>query len=127
MKDELQSGAEIFDKVIGPGKAEAMLESFADICPEFGEMFLKFALTDIYQRPGLELKIREFIIFLSLITKGYPTPQIKGHLKGALNTGAKKQEIIELILQLIPYVGFGGPIAAMNAAKEVFAEYDNKK
>ena len=69
MKDELQSGAKIFDKVIGPGKAEAMLNSFADICPEFGEWILTFGYTDIYQRPGLDLKIREFITLTSIMTR----------------------------------------------------------
>ena len=127
MKDELQSGAEIFDKVIGPGKAEAMLESFADICPEFGEWILTFGYTDIYQHPGLDLKTREFITLASLMTKDYPTRQIKAHIRAALNVGTSKQEIVELILQLLLFNGFVNAINAMNAAKEAFAEYDNKK
>ena len=41
---------------------------------------------------------------------------------GALNTGSSKEEILEIITQMIAYCGFPAATNALHAAKEVFDE-----
>ncbi|MGL4879805.1 MAG: carboxymuconolactone decarboxylase family protein, partial [Waterburya sp.] len=42
------------------------------------------------------------------------------HINGALNVGANPQEIVEAIMQMIPYVGFVKVQQAMAIAQTVF-------
>ena len=49
------------------------------------------------------------------------------HARGALNRGAKREEIIETILQCAPYVGFPKTNHALKAAKDVFDRWETKK
>jgi len=47
-------------------------------------------------------------------------PQLKAHIEAALNVGATRTEIIEIIIQMAFYAGFAAATNAMYAAKEVF-------
>ena len=49
------------------------------------------------------------------------------HARGALNRGAKREEVIETILQCAPYVGFPKTNHALKAAKDVFDRWEAKK
>jgi 4-carboxymuconolactone decarboxylase len=44
------------------------------------------------------------------------------HVNGALNVGANRQEIVEAIMHVIPYVGFVKVQQAMAVAEIVFQE-----
>jgi hypothetical protein len=47
-------------------------------------------------------------------------------IQGALNVGCTRQEITEVILQMAIYAGFPAALNGMFAAKDVFAERDEK-
>jgi len=46
------------------------------------------------------------------------------HLRAALNCGASRMEIIEVITQMIAYCGFPAATNALMCAREVFEELD---
>ncbi len=54
----------------------------------------------IYQRPTLEPKIRSLCTIAALIVLDKPN-QLPGHITGALNYGWSKEEIVELITQML--------------------------
>ncbi|HJT25105.1 MAG TPA: carboxymuconolactone decarboxylase family protein, partial [bacterium] len=60
-------------------------------------------------------------------TLGNAPLQLKSHIKGALNVGVTKEQIVELILQMAVYAGFPAAMNAMYAAKEVFKERERRK
>jgi len=117
--DRFEKGFKKFEEIHGP-VAKATVNSLKDISPEMGKFVTEFAFGDIYSRPGLDLKTRQLITIASLVTLGHAQPQLKSHIKGALNVGCTKQEIVEAILQLSIYAGFPAAMNAMYAAKEVF-------
>ena len=55
---------------------------------------------------------------------GGAATQLKSHIRGALNVGCSKKEIIEVIIQMAVYAGFPRAINGVLAAKEVFEEYE---
>ncbi len=125
MNDRFQKGFKKFQEIHGP-VAKATLESVKDIAPELGQFVTEFAFGDIYSRPGLDLKTRQLVTIASLTTLGNAPLQLKSHIKGALNVGCTKQEIVEVLLQLSVYAGFPASMNAIYAAKEVFAERDKR-
>lgn len=124
--DRYEKGWKKFQEIHGP-VAKATVESLKDISPELGKFVTEFAFGDIYSRPGLDLKTRQMLTIASLVTLGHAPLQLKSHIKGALNVGCTKQEIVEVILQLAVYAGFPAAMNAMYAAKEVFKERERRK
>lgn len=118
MKDRYKRGLELLGQVDGDGGAR-VIESLSDIAPDVGRYIVEFAFGDIYARDGLCLKDREFTTIASLCTQGACEPQLKVHIKGALNAGLTNTEIIETFIQLIPYVGFPKVLNAISVADEV--------
>jgi 4-carboxymuconolactone decarboxylase len=81
---------------------------------------IEFGYGDIHSRPGLDAARRELVILSSLITAG-AEPMIEVHIGVALAAGLTAAEIVEAILQLLPYCGFPRVVAAMTIARSVFA------
>ena len=124
--ERYEKGWKKFQEIHGP-VAKATQESLKDISPELARFVTEFAFGDIYSRPGLDLKTRQLLTIVSLVTLGTAPLQLKSHIKGALNVGCTKSEIVEAILQMSVYAGFPKAMNAMYAAKEVFMERERKK
>ena len=96
----------------------------ASTAPDVGRYIVEFAFGDIYARPALSLRDRELATIVSLCTQGAADPQLRVHIRGALNVGLTKSEVIEAFIQCIPYTGFPRVLNAINVAREVFGEND---
>jgi len=44
------------------------------------------------------------------------------HIHGALNVGASREEIVEILIQTAVYAGFPAAINAVSTARQAFAE-----
>src|SRR5471032_1290386 len=108
-------------KEIDGEQGERVIASLADIAPDFARRLIEFPFGDIYSRPGLDLKARELVVLAALTALGNASPQLKVHIHGALNVGASKTEIVEVLMQMAVYAGFPAAINGLLAAKEVFA------
>ncbi len=74
---------------------------------------------DYITRNGLDIKIREMVTLSFLIAMGGTESQIKGHIQGNANVGNDRQTQINLMTQLIPYVGYPRTLNAINCLNEV--------
>lgn len=60
----------------------------------------------------------------ALTVLGYAQAELKNHIRGALNVGCTRDEILEIILQMAVYAGFP---AALEAVKTVAAVVGEKQ
>jgi 4-carboxymuconolactone decarboxylase len=74
---------------------------------------------DYITRNGLDLKTRELLTLSFLISLGGTESQIKGHILGNSNVGNDRQTLINLITQLLPYVGYPRTLNAIQCLNEV--------
>jgi len=100
---------------------ENVIQSLADIAPDFAQYLLEFGFGDIYARPGLDLRSREIATIAALTAIGHAQPQLKVHLAAGLNVGLTREEIVETIMQMALYAGFPAALNGLFAAREVFA------
>ncbi|MEM1301074.1 MAG: carboxymuconolactone decarboxylase family protein [Pseudomonadota bacterium] len=108
-----------------PGLEAALSERYDDLLPGFAEWQISTVYGGVYDRPGLDMKTRQIATVAALATMGLKArPQLKIHVKAALDKGWSEREIAEVILQMSLYAGFPDMINALNAAKEVFAEQE---
>lgn len=119
--ERYQRGLAQLERVSGPHGA-AVIDSLNDIAPDLGRYVVEFAYGDIFARPGLDLKTRELATVAALTAMGTAAPQLKVHMQASLRVGASQQEIIETVLQMIPYAGFPAAINAISVARQMFAE-----
>ena len=116
-------GSDLLSRIDGKG-GTSVIESLADIAPDVGRYIVEFAFGDIYARPALSLRDRELATIVSLCTQGAADPQLRVHIRGALNVGLSRSEVVEAFIQCIPYTGFPRVLNAINVAREVFGEND---
>ena len=98
-----------------------VIDSLADIAPDFARYLIEFPFGDIYSRGGLDLRSREVATIAALTAMGNAAPQLKVHIEAGLNVGLSRQEIVETIMQMAVYAGFPAALNGLFAAKEVFA------
>ena len=107
--------------IFGPG-IEPALQGLATTNSDLARSLVEFPFGDIYPRPGLDLKTREMLTVAALTVLGYPQSELKDHIRGALNVGCTRDEILEIILQMAVYAGFPAALEAVKTAASVFRE-----
>lgn len=119
--DRRQRGLAALDTITGGGAAR-LVESLKDLAPELSDWIIDFAYGDVVGRPQLPLQTRELVTVGALTALGNAQPQLKAHIRGALNAGCTPREVLEVILQMAVYAGFPAALNGLTAAREVFAE-----
>ena len=121
-----ERGARALAQIDGDA-GQKVIDSLADIAPDFARYVLEFPFGDIYSRPGLDLRSREVATIGALTAMGTARPQLKVHIHAGLNVGLSREEVIETIIQMAVYAGFPAALNGLFAAKEVFDEREERK
>jgi len=74
---------------------------------------------DHYTRTGIDLPTRELLTFVLLVAHGGCDPQVKGHVSGNLNVGNDRTRLIEVVTQLLPFIGYPRTLNALRAIDEI--------
>ena len=93
---------------------------------DFMQITVENLFGDIWTRPGLELKERSLITMAALTVLG-KEPELKTHMRGALNIGISREKITEIMIHLAHYGGWPVAVNGLRVAQEVFAAADKKK
>jgi 4-carboxymuconolactone decarboxylase len=107
--------------IFGP-EIDSALQGLAATSSDLARCLVEFPFGDIYPRPGLDVKTREMLTVAALTVLGYPQAELKEHIRGALNVGCTRDEILEIILQMAVYAGFPAALEAVKTAAAVFGE-----
>jgi 4-carboxymuconolactone decarboxylase len=121
--ERYKKGEALLNKIHGAHTGEAIVSALDDVCPDLANMTIEWGFGEIVSRSGIDLKTRQLVTIASCVTLGHAQPQLRAHIEGALNVGATKEEIVEVILQVALYAGFAAATNAMLLAKDVFASY----
>lgn len=114
-----EAAFEKFSLVTG-ADGEDTLAALEGVAPDLGRYIVEFGYGEIYARPGLELRERQIAAVAALVTQGGAEPQLKTHVGGALRVGLSQAEVIEVIVQCLPFVGFPRVLNAVATARQVF-------
>lgn len=98
-----------------------IVDDLKDIAPDVADMIIDFGYGEVYAREGLTNKQRALVTISSLVTQG-TEPQLELHLNTGLTAGLTRKEIVESIIQLIPYTGFPRVLNALRVAKKVLEQ-----
>ena len=120
---EYQRGMNEIRKQLGP-MADSYIQNIKALAPEFAWVNVTFPFGELYTRDVLDLKTRELCTVAALTVQGFALPQLKLHVDAALRSGASREEVIEVITQMIAYAGFPAATNALMTAQSVFEDRD---
>jgi 4-carboxymuconolactone decarboxylase len=121
--DEWQTRAEAVKKQFYPSTGTSRLagNAMAELDPTFAELIQVVARGRAYADPTLDLKTRALCTVACLVALG-KQPYVENWIANAMNVGATREEIVELMVQLFVYVGTPHAVVGFEAAKAVFDE-----
>lgn len=113
----LEKGIAAQKSLFGP-----MIDSMRANAPEeqkFMQDYLSaYCFGDTYTRSGLDLKTRELLTFVCIISLGGCDSQAKSHVMGNLVAGNSPTLLLTAAAQCLPYIGFPRTLNAISAINE---------
>lgn len=74
---------------------------------------------DHYTRGGLDLVTRELLTFVLLVAHGGCDPQVRGHVAGNLRVGNDRTTLLDVLAQLVPFIGYPRTLNGLSAVNEI--------
>ena len=104
------------------GLAERVTRSLGELDADLPALITDYAFGAVVGRAGLDLKTREMLTVASLLTLGHAEPQLKLHMKAALNVGVTQKELLEIVIQMAVYAGVPACMNGLRIYREVITE-----
>lgn len=123
-KELFETGLQIRREVLGAEYVDKSISQADDFNRPLQELVTEYCWGAIWSRPGISRKMRS-LINLAMLTALNRPHEVKLHLKGALNNGCSKEEIMEVLLQTAIYCGVPAAVDSFRLAREVFSEIES--
>jgi len=127
MTNELfEKGLQIRREVLGAEHVDASLSQADDFSRPLQELVTEYCWGTVWSRPGLDRKTRS-LLNLAMLTALNRPHEVKLHVRGALNNGCSKKDIMEVLLQTAIYCGVPAAMDSLRVAKEFFQEVETQQ
>jgi len=120
-KDVFDKGFEIRKAVLGAEFVEKSFASADDFNRPLQELVTEYCWGAVWGRDTLDKKTRSMLNLAMLAALNRPH-ELKMHVKGALTNGVTKDEIREVLLQVVIYAGVPAGVDSFRVAREALQE-----
>lgn len=120
-KDVFDKGFEIRKSVLGADFVEKSFAGADDFNRPLQELVTEYCWGAVWGRDTLDKKTRSMLNLAMLASLNRPH-ELKMHVKGALRNGVTKDEIREVLLQVVIYAGVPAGVDAFRNAREAMQE-----
>ena len=116
-----QKGREVQAQIIGEDTVERLYAS----APEDEQHIQRFLSANCFgdhlTRTGIDIPARELLTFAMLVSLGGCEPQVKGHVAANLNVGNDRARLLDVLTQLIPFIGYPRTLNGLRIIDEATA------
>jgi 4-carboxymuconolactone decarboxylase len=116
------AGYRLLNELAGPQTQEATLRGLDALAPGFPDWIVTSLFGGTYQRPGLELRDRQLLNLAALAALGGVEPQLADHVRNSRRIGLTREQIVEVMVHLAPYVGVPKALAGLRVVAATLAE-----
>ncbi|MDO5388059.1 MAG: carboxymuconolactone decarboxylase family protein [Clostridia bacterium] len=112
----------------GSAAQTKLFGNLGDTKPEEGEVRLgrsflpDYCFGDFYTREGLTLEQYELLTWVCIAALGGAESQLTGHTNGNKNAGKSKEYMLEVLTDIMPYMGYPRTLNALNIINSVYDE-----
>jgi 4-carboxymuconolactone decarboxylase len=114
-------GLSIRKAVLGADYVDNSISQANDFMMAFQRITTEWCWGYGWSRPGLDRKTRS-LINLAMLTALNRSPEVKLHVRGAINNGVTVDEIKEVLVHATIYCGIPAGLDAFKAANEVLQQ-----
>ena len=116
--DLYEQGLKMRRQVLGAEHVDRSLANASDFARPLQEMVTTNCWGGVWTRPGLTLRERS-LINIGMLTAMGRIHELRVHVRGALNNGATREELQEVLLQTAIYCGLPAALEASRAVEQV--------
>ena len=116
-----QKGLEVQKHIVGDDVVEKLYASAPTDQQHIQRFLSANCFGDYLTRAGIDLPTRELITLSMLVALGGCDPQVKGHVAANLHVGNDRAKLIDVLTQLLPFIGYPRTLNGLRAIDEVTA------
>ena len=120
-ENRAQKGLAVQKQIIGSDVVEKLYNSSPTDQMHIQRFLSANCFGDHYTRTGIDVPTRELLTFSMLVSLGGCDPQVKGHVAANLNVGNNRARLIDVLTQLLPFIGYPRTLNGLRAVDEVTA------
>ncbi len=122
-KEQYDAGLKVRREVLGDEHVDKSLAATDELTRPLQDLVIEYGWGACWTRSGLDRKTRSFMNIGMLTALNRPH-ELQVHVKGALNNGLTREEIVEAVLQTAIYCGMPAALDSMRHVKKVFDDVD---
>ena len=117
----MEKGLAVEKQIVGEDVVEKLYATSPQDQMHIQRFLSAHCFGDHYTRTGLDLPTRELVTLSILVTLGGCDPQVKGHVAANLHVGNDRALLIDVVTQLLPFIGYPRTLNALRAITEATA------
>ena len=124
--DQYERGMQTRREVLGSAHVDRSLATADELTSPLQDLVVEYGWGAIWTREGLDRRTRS-LINIGMLTALNRPHELQVHLKGAVNNGCTREEIVEAVLQTAVYCGMPAALDTMRHVKALFDELDGNR
>ncbi len=123
----MANGLTVQKQIVGDERVDQMYATAPEDEIHIQRLLSANCFGDHYTRTGIDIKTRELLTFAMLISLGGCEPQAKGHVAANLKVGNDRQVLIDVVTQLLPFIGYPRTLNALRVIDDVTSASSKEK
>ncbi len=120
-ENRAEKGLALLKQIVGTEAIEKYRASVPADQQHIQSFLAAHCFGDHYTRTGIDVQTRELLTLSFLVALGGCDAQVKAHVAANLNVGNDRARLIDVITQLLPFIGYPRTLNALRAVDEVTA------
>ena len=121
MSELYDQGMAVRREVLGDAYVDRSLQGGTEFRKPMQELVTEYCWGAVWSREGLDRKTRS-LVNIGMLTALNRSTELAAHIRGAVNNGASREEIQEVLLQTAIYVGVPAALESFRVAERVIGE-----
>jgi 4-carboxymuconolactone decarboxylase len=126
-ENRMEKGLAVQKEIIGIDVVEKLYAKSAQDQIHIQRFLSANCFGDNYTRTGLDIRTRELLTLSMLVALGGCDPQVKGHVAANLRVGNDRPRLIDVVTQLLPFIGYPRTLNGLRAIDEVAPAAEQKE
>lgn len=115
----MEKGLAVQKQIIGDEMVETLYATSPEDMLHFQHYLSANCFGDTLTRTGIDIPTRELLTFSMLVALGGCEPQAKGHVAANLHVGNDRAKLIDVLTQLLPFIGYPRTLNGLRVVDEV--------
>ena len=107
------------EQIVGADRVQRMYAAAAGDELHFQRFLSANCFGDYVSRAGIGVPVRELLTFAILTALGGCDAQVRGHVAANLNVGNTRQDLLDVLTVLVPFIGYPRTLNALAAVNEI--------